>query len=182
MLEDTAFELRYTAFEPTTQVLRMADQSRVIPVGRLSQIPTRVGETTYPLNYVVIRVNLGRPFPMLLGRPWLYLALVMVDWGAKEFRVGKPTSRISWDSEKYLGETEEVESYTSDWSEAEDTEDARIYFVNPFEQVTEEAVEFSIPVREYLEIERKPDLKATSLKIGPEDRPLGEASVELNND
>ena len=79
MLEDTIFELGYIAFEPTTQVLRMADQSRVIPVGRLSQIPIWVGETTYPLNYMVIRVNLGRPFPMLLGRPWLCLARVMVD-------------------------------------------------------------------------------------------------------
>ena len=33
MLEDTAFDLGYTSFEATDQVLRMADQSRVIPVG-----------------------------------------------------------------------------------------------------------------------------------------------------
>ena len=103
----------------------------------------------------------------------------MVHWGAKEFVVGKPTSRISWDSETYLGETEEVESYTSDWFEAEETEDVRIYFVNPFEQITEEAMEFSIPVQEYPEVGKKPDPKATSSKIGPKDRSLGEANVEL---
>ena len=39
MLEDTAFELGYTMFEPMTQVLRLADQSRVVPVGHHSQIP-----------------------------------------------------------------------------------------------------------------------------------------------
>ena len=33
MLEDTAFDLGYTSFEETNQVLRMADQSRVIPAG-----------------------------------------------------------------------------------------------------------------------------------------------------
>ena len=33
MLEDTAFDLGYTSFEETNQILRMADQSRVIPVG-----------------------------------------------------------------------------------------------------------------------------------------------------
>ena len=33
MLEDTTFDLGYTSFEATDQVLRMADQSRVIPVG-----------------------------------------------------------------------------------------------------------------------------------------------------
>jgi hypothetical protein len=72
MLEETAFDLGYIAFEATDQVLRMADQSRINPVGKLSQVPTRIGGVTYLLNFVIIRVQTGRPFPMLLGRPWLY--------------------------------------------------------------------------------------------------------------
>ena len=36
MLEDTTFDLGYTSFEGTNQVLRMADQSRVIMVGQLA--------------------------------------------------------------------------------------------------------------------------------------------------
>ena len=36
MLKDTTFDLGYTSFEAIDQVLRMADQSRVIPVGQLS--------------------------------------------------------------------------------------------------------------------------------------------------
>jgi hypothetical protein len=79
MLEETAFDLGYTAFEATEQVLRMADQSRVNPVGKLSQVPTRIGGMTYLLNFVIIRIQTGRPFPMLLGRPWLYSARVLVD-------------------------------------------------------------------------------------------------------
>ena len=81
MLEDTAFDLGYTSFEETDQVLRMADQSRVLPAGRLSQVPTRIGEVTYLQNFVIIRVNSGRPFPMLLDKPWLYSAKAVVDWG-----------------------------------------------------------------------------------------------------
>jgi hypothetical protein len=65
MLEETAFDLGYTAFEATDQVLRMADQSRVNMVGKLSQVPTRIGGVTYLLNFVIIRVQTGRPFPML---------------------------------------------------------------------------------------------------------------------
>ena len=98
MLEDTAFDLGFTAFEATDQVLRMADQSRVIPVGRLAEVPTRIGGKDYLLNYVVIRVNKGRPFPMLLGRPWLYSAKVLVDWGSKELVVGTPSIRIPWET------------------------------------------------------------------------------------
>ena len=90
MLEDTTFDLGYTSFEVTNQVLRMADQSRVVPVGRLSQVPTLIGEVTYLLNYIIIRVSVGRPFLMLLGRPWLYSAEVVVDWEAKEFAFVKP--------------------------------------------------------------------------------------------
>ena len=47
MLEDTTFDLGYTSFEETNQILRMVDQSRVIPAGRFSQVPTRIGEVTY---------------------------------------------------------------------------------------------------------------------------------------
>ena len=35
MLESTAFDLSYTTFEETNQILRMVDQSRVVPAGRL---------------------------------------------------------------------------------------------------------------------------------------------------
>ena len=54
MLEDTTFDLGYISFEVIDQVLRMVDQSRVIPMGRLSQVSTLIGEVTYLLNYVII--------------------------------------------------------------------------------------------------------------------------------
>jgi hypothetical protein len=57
MLEETTFDLGYIAFEATDQVLRMADQSRLNPVGKLSQVPTRIGGVTYLLNFVIIRVQ-----------------------------------------------------------------------------------------------------------------------------
>ena len=47
MLESTAFDLGYTKFEETDQILRMADQSRVVPARRLSQVPTQIGKVTY---------------------------------------------------------------------------------------------------------------------------------------
>ena len=107
----------------------MADQSRVILVGRLSQVPTLIREITYLLNYVIIRISTGRPFSMLLGRPWLYIAEVLVDWEAREFAFGKPKIGIPWKMEEYLGETSETDGYTTDWSSPEEDSTAVSYFV-----------------------------------------------------
>jgi hypothetical protein len=171
MLEETAFDLGYTAFEATDQVLRMVDQSRVNPVGKLSQVPTRIGGVTYLLNFVIIRVQTGRPFPMLLGQPWLYSARVLVDWGAKEFVIGKPSFRIPWTTEKHLGETSDSDGYTTDWSEPEDSDSIPSYFVDQFGRRSEEDFGFQEAVKEYPHEEPKTPI--------PEDRSLGESSVPL---
>jgi len=172
MLEDTAFDLGFTTFEATDQVLRMADQSRVNPVGKLSQVPTRIGGTDYLLNFVVIRVLKGRPFPMLLGRPWLYSARVLVDWGAKELVIGNPTIRIPWVTETYFGETSDTDGYTSDWTDAEDSVPS--YFVDQFEHETESTFGFSEAV-----VEHFPE---GIRQAQTEDRSLGESSIPLTAD
>jgi hypothetical protein len=174
MLEETAFDLGYTAFEATDQVLRMVDQSRVNPVGKLSQVPTRIGGVTYLLNFVIIHVQTGRPFPMLLGRPWLYSARVLLDWGAKEFVIRKPSFRIPWTTEKHLGETSDSDGYTTDWSEPEDSDSIPSYFVDQFGRRSEEDFGFQEAVKEYPQEEPKTPI--------PEDRSLGETSVPLTSE
>ena len=176
MLEDTAFDLGYTLFKETNQILRMVDQSRVISAGRLSQVPTRIGEVTYLQNFVIIRVSTGKPFPMLLGRPWLYSAKVLVDWGAKEFIVGKPPLQIPWKAEKYLGETSELDGYTSGWSDPEDSDSVPSYFVMEFSRATEEDFGFSNPIpEEGCQVIEEPGDGV----LGPEDRSLGTTDVPL---
>ena len=179
MLEDTAFDLGYTSFEATDLVLRMADQSRVLPIGRLSQVPTVIGEVTYLLNYVVIRVNSGRPFPMLLGRPWLYLAGVLVDWGSKEFVLRRTKQRIPWKLDNHQGETSESDGYTTDWSNPEGEEKALSYFVGPFVESTEVEFEFPHHVKELIQPKGTQDGKAETPEAEPEDRSLGEINVPL---
>lgn len=75
MLEDAAFDLRYSCFEEKNMVLSMADQSRVTSVERLARISSWIGNTIYLLNFIVILVDSGMPFRMLLGRPWLYTTM-----------------------------------------------------------------------------------------------------------
>ena len=74
---------------------------------------------------------------MLLGKPWLYSAKVVVDWGTREFVVKKPPTRIPWEKEKYLGETSESDGYTSGWSSPDKSDSVATYLVNQFAEVSE---------------------------------------------
>ena len=176
MLEDIAFDLGYITFEASNQVLRMADQSRVLPIGRLSQV---IGEVTYLLNYVVIRVNSGRPFPMLLGRPQLYMAGVLVYWGVQEFVLGKTRERIPWKLDSYQGKTSESDRCTIDWSNPEEGEETLSYFIKPFVKSTKANFKFPLPVRDLVQLEDTQDGKAET-EAGLEDRSLGNFSVPLS--
>jgi hypothetical protein len=175
MLEATASDLGYVSFEPTNQTLRMADQSRVVPVGKLSGIPTTISGITYNLNYLVIRVEGGKPFPLLLGRPWLYLAGVKVNWAKKAFQFGDPSVFLSWKPEQYEGETEEVSGYTSGWTDPEDSDSAQLYQIQDFLEATEDDYGFTRPTPEQGTIEEAED-PPEKTEI---DRSVGESSVEL---
>ena len=113
---------------------------------------------------------------MLLGRPWLYSAKVLVDWGAKEFIVGKPPLQIPWKAEKYLGETSESDGYTSGWSDPEDSDSVPSYFVTEFSGATEEDFGFSNPIpEEGCQVIEEPGDGV----LRPEDRSLGTTDVPL---
>jgi hypothetical protein len=73
MTEQTATDLAYTLFESTPSILSMTNQMEVVPLGKLCQVLTRLGELEYALNYVVIKLPIPSICPMLLGRPWLYI-------------------------------------------------------------------------------------------------------------
>lgn len=181
MLESTASDLGYTKLESTDQTLRMADQSRVVPAGKLSGIPTLICGTTYPLNYVVIRVGLRKSFPLLLGRPWLYLAGAKVNWEKKAFFVGDPPVVIPWLPEKHQGETAESEGYTSDWTDPDETDSVPSYRVEQYSQDMESDFDFPDPVPEIGMVDPEADPEDVPEKK-PEDRSLGESDVLLSSE
>ena len=177
MLESMAFDLSYTTFKETNQILQMGDQSRVVPAGKLSQVPTRIGKVTYLQNFVIIWMGTGMPFPMLLGRPWLYSAKVLVDWGAKEFIVGKPPMRIPWKAEKYLGETSDSDGYTSGWTDLEESDSIPNYLVDHFAGTIEADFGFAHLVHEEGDPEELEEQMAEPTPL--KDRSLGQIDVPL---
>ena len=107
------------------------------------------------------------------------MAGVLVDWGTKEFMMGKNRQRILWKVDSYQGETSESDGYTTDWSDPEEGEETLSYFVKPFIESTEADFEFPLPVKELIQPEEDQDRK-TEPEVGGEDRSLGEISMPLS--
>jgi len=79
---ETMEELGFTTMTPTPIILRMADQSRIKPLGMLSQIITTIGGIDYKIDYIVFKLSESiSSYLILLGRPWLYSAKARDDWG-----------------------------------------------------------------------------------------------------
>ena len=113
MNHDTMEELGLTNMTPTPIILRMADQSRVKPLGLLSQIPTIVGGIEYKVDYIIFKITESiSSYPILLGRPWLYLAKAKDDWGKGTLTIGKGKNKIVLPMYPpiYHGETQEEDS------------------------------------------------------------------------
>jgi hypothetical protein len=88
--------------------------------------------------------------------------------------IGKSSIRIPWKTKKHLGETSDLDGYTTDWSDPEDSDSILSYFIKHFEQQVEEDYGFEDALLKYLREEVK--VPAT------EDRSLGESNIPLTKE
>ncbi|CAM6095705.1 unnamed protein product [Calypogeia fissa] len=144
ILEAIVHKLGIHQLEPTCSTMRMANGARVILVGTLLGLGTRIGGVEFPLNYLVMKPNKPSGYPVLLGRPWLYGVDVVTDWTKKKFRFRRPEVRVSWGEQVYEGATpQEEEWYDSDITpdEAEAYEE-EVYLMQYLNALTKQEVFF----------------------------------------
>ncbi|KAL3686440.1 hypothetical protein R1sor_009014 [Riccia sorocarpa] len=116
MTSRTATRLGLADLQPYKKLLRMADQSRKLPLGELRGVETVMGGAKFNLDYIVLQPEDEQGYEILIGRPWFYGAGVIEDWNRKEvcFRVEgqKKKVRITWGPIEYhveLVPPEEIE-------------------------------------------------------------------------
>jgi hypothetical protein len=123
---ETMDEIGLTNMISTPIILRMADQSKVKPLGILKQVPTLVGGIEYNIDYIIFKIIKSiSSDPILLGRPWLYLAKEKDDWGKGTLTIGKGSQKTSLPMYPpiYRGEIQEEDTnVTSDNSYDSDSE------------------------------------------------------------
>jgi hypothetical protein len=95
MSVETMEEIGLTNMSTNLIILRMAEQSRVKPLGILNQVPTTIGGIKQKMNNVIFKVTESiSSYPILLGRPWLFLAKAKDDWGKWTLTIGKGSNKI----------------------------------------------------------------------------------------
>ncbi|CAM6086283.1 unnamed protein product [Calypogeia fissa] len=141
MIEATAHQLGFKKFEATSKSMRLANGTRVLPVGILTQIPTIIGGVKFLLNFLVMRPTRPSTYPILIGRPWLYGAQVKSDWGRKEFSFGNPMVKVPWEPVEYQGGMPLIgEDYDSNFTSAMESDEDEVYMLALASTLTEKEV------------------------------------------
>ncbi|CAM8905466.1 unnamed protein product [Rhodiola kirilowii] len=75
---------------PTNISIRLADRSCRLPKGILKDVPVRVKNIYIPADFVMLEISEDTDIPIILGRPFLYTARVVIDMdrGSIALRVG----------------------------------------------------------------------------------------------
>ncbi|KAJ1704038.1 hypothetical protein LUZ63_003817 [Rhynchospora breviuscula] len=100
LMPKTVYEkIGFGELRPTRMTLQLADSSIRLPLGILEDIPVQVGKFLVPGDFVVMDMEEDKEVPIILGRPFLRTAGVMMDArdGTILVRVGEETLRFSID-------------------------------------------------------------------------------------
>jgi hypothetical protein len=137
MNQETMDEIGLTRMIPTPIILRMADQRKVKPLGILKQVPTLVGGIEYKIDYIIFKITGSiSSYPILLGRPWLYLAKAKEDWGKGTLTIGKGSQKTSLPMYPpiYKGETQEEDTNVTSENSSDSDSEGEMY--EPIKHVT----------------------------------------------
>ncbi|XP_056697718.1 uncharacterized protein [Spinacia oleracea] len=76
---------------PTNITLQLADRSVKYPIGKVEDVPLRVGGLVIPVDFVVLDIDEDVHVPIILGRPFLATAgeIIDVKQGNITLKVGK---------------------------------------------------------------------------------------------
>ena len=80
--EHTMKKLGLSFTGPSPFIINMANQSPAVPLGMIYDCTISTGWKEYVVTFHVIKMHSNKDtFPLLLGRPWLRMSDVIVDWG-----------------------------------------------------------------------------------------------------
>ena len=83
--EHTMKRLALSLTGPSPFIINMANQTPAVPLGMIKDCRISTGGEEYMVTFHVIKMNSNKDtFSILLGKPWLRMSDVIVDWGGSK--------------------------------------------------------------------------------------------------
>nr|GFB99213.1 DNA-directed DNA polymerase [Tanacetum cinerariifolium] len=82
-------KLSLETLKPTKISVRLADRSFQYPVGIAEIMLVKVGKFTFPANFVILEMEEDSKAPLILGRPFLYIADAVIRVKQKQLNLGQ---------------------------------------------------------------------------------------------
>ncbi|GKA89153.1 reverse transcriptase domain-containing protein [Tanacetum coccineum] len=94
-------KLSFETLKPTKMSVILADRSFQHPIGIAENMPVEVGKLTFPVDFVILEMEEDSKVPLILGRPFLHTADVVIRVKQKQLNLGVGTEHMifSIDSE-----------------------------------------------------------------------------------
>ena len=73
--------------KPTKMTLKLADQVTKYPYGMVEDVLVKVDKFTFPVDFVVMDMKEDEEVPLILGRPFMKTARIIVDVDKGELQV-----------------------------------------------------------------------------------------------
>ncbi|XP_021761194.1 uncharacterized protein LOC110726028 [Chenopodium quinoa] len=93
---DEGVEVRIGEMKPTRISIQLADRSVRLPMGILEDVPVQVGRVFVPCDFVVMEMEEDNKVPLILGRPFLNTAGVVIDMKQGKLTLNVGDEKISF--------------------------------------------------------------------------------------
>ncbi|XP_021717263.1 uncharacterized protein LOC110685111 [Chenopodium quinoa] len=71
--------LNVGSLSPTNITLQQEDRSTKLPIGKVVDVPLRVGTFTFPVDFYVLEMDADERIPIIFGRPFLDTSKAIID-------------------------------------------------------------------------------------------------------
>nr|GEX52016.1 reverse transcriptase domain-containing protein [Tanacetum cinerariifolium] len=89
-------KLSLETLKPTKMSVRLADRSFHHPIEKAKNMLVDVGKFTFYVDFVILKMEEDSKVPLILGRPFLYTADVVIRVKQKQLNLGVGTKRITF--------------------------------------------------------------------------------------
>nr|GFB07892.1 reverse transcriptase domain-containing protein [Tanacetum cinerariifolium] len=87
-------KLSLKTLKPTKMSVRLANRSFQYPIGIAENMPVKVGKFTFHADFDILEMKEDRKVPLILGRPFLHTADVVIRVKQKQLNLGVGTERM----------------------------------------------------------------------------------------